>query len=126
LIGFTLLNSRFISSLAITADAVYSCKEDMDPIFRLLVRDDLVAFYTKSIAKSDSKTVEMEKQLAGSTTRNVATLHARFAECAPTFNNKIEKEDEKAPVDKRVRELMTRARNPENLALASGSFQGWL
>ena len=129
LIGFPLLDARFRTSVAVIADAVFSCREVLDPIFRLLMRDDLVAFYTKSIAKTDSKTCEMEKQLTHSVARNVAYLHSRFAECAPTYMNKKKTDDDerpKTPVDQRVRDLIEAARNPENLCMMSGSYQGWL
>ena len=126
LIGFPLLDSRFITSMGTIADAVHSCREDIDPIFRLLMRDDLVAFYTKSIAKSDSKTCEMEKQLAGSAARNVALLQSRFAECSPTVKKTSGKENDHTPVDQRVKNLVERARDPEKLCLMSGNFQGWL
>jgi len=126
LIGFPLLDSRFTTSMGVIAEAVFSCREDIDPIFRLLMRDDLIAFYTKSIAKSDSKTCEMEKQLMHSVARNVASLHGRFADCAPKYKKSYQEEDAKAPVDQRVRDLIEEARNSENLCMMSGSYQGWL
>jgi transformation/transcription domain-associated protein len=126
LIGFPLLDARFITSMAIIAGAVQSCHQDLDPIFRLLMRDDLVAFYTKSMAKSDSKTIEMEKQLAGNVGRNVAILHARFAECSPASKKATGEKQDHGPVDQRVRDLVDAARNPENLCMMSGSYQGWL
>lgn len=126
LIGFPILNSRFVVSMATIAGAVKSCHQDLDPIFRLLMRDDLVAFYTKSVAKSDAKTFEMEKQLSGSVSRNVAALHSKFSECAPTGTPKIGNEKEIELLDQKVRDLVTAARNPENLCLMSGNYQGWL
>ena len=103
-----------------------SCREDIDPIFRLLMRDDLVAFYTKSIAKADSKTCELEKQLAGSAARNVAILQSRFSECSPFVKKSAEKENDKSPVDQRIKNLVERARDPERLCMMPGDFQGWL
>jgi transformation/transcription domain-associated protein len=126
LIGFPLLEAPFISSIAFAASAVQACREDIDPVWRLLMRDDdLVAFYTKSLAKSDVKTVEMEKQLVERVARNVATVHTRFAECVPRANNP-EGEQTTNPIDQRVRDLIEAARNPDNLCMMSGNYQPWL
>jgi FAT domain/Phosphatidylinositol 3- and 4-kinase len=124
LIGFPFLDSRYTTSMACTAGAMQKYQLDLDPIFRLLMRDDLIAYFTKSMAKSDATTVEMEKQLAGSVARNVSMLHARFAECAPNTKGVVTKQH--LHVDQRVRDLMDSARNPENLCLMPGSYQGWL
>lgn len=125
LIGTPLLDARFTKTMAVIAGAIKACKQDLDPIFRLLMRDDLVAFYTKSVAKSDSKTFEMEKQLAGGVGRNVAALHTRFAECAPK-SIKESGDEKQIHVDQQVRDLIVAARKHENLCLMSSSFQGWL
>jgi FAT domain/Phosphatidylinositol 3- and 4-kinase len=124
LIGFPFLDSRYTKSMALTAGAVQHYQMDLDPVFRLLMRDDLIAYFTKSMAKSDATTVEMEKQLAGSVARNVSILHARFAECAPNPKGVVTKQH--LHVDQRVRDLMDSARNFENLCLMPGSYQGWL
>lgn len=123
LIGFPLMDGRFISSMVIIAGAVREYKEEMDPIFLLLMRDDGVAFFTKSMAKSDAKTHEMEKQLADRVTKNVASLQGRFGECAPKKQDKSTKRD---PVDKRVRELLDEASSPEKLCMMPGNYQAWL
>jgi phosphatidylinositol kinase/protein kinase (PI-3 family) len=107
----------------IIAGAVREYKEEMDPIFLLLMRDDGVAFFTKSMAKSDAKTHEMEKQLADRVTKNVASLQGRFGECAPKKQDKSTKRD---PVDKRVRELLDEASSPEKLCMMPGNYQAWL
>ena len=124
LIGFLYLDARYTTAMTLIAGAVQQCQQDLDPIFRLLMRDDLIAYFTKSLAKSDSTTVEMEKQLAGSVARNVAMLHARFAECAPSSQGVITKQQ--VHVDQRVRDLMETGRDPRNLCLMPGSFQGWM
>lgn len=124
LIGFLFLDARYTTAMSLIAGAVQQCQQDLDPIFRLLMRDDLIAYFTKSLAKSDSTTVEMEKQLAGSVARNVAILHTRFADCAPSSHGVITKK--RINVDQRVRDLIETARDPKNLCLMPGSFQGWL
>lgn len=54
-VGLPFLNGRFITSFSTAADAVKNCREEMDPVLRLLMRDDIVAWYCKSMAKSDAK-----------------------------------------------------------------------
>jgi transformation/transcription domain-associated protein len=124
LIGFPFLDSRYTTAMSLIAGAIQQYQHDLDPIFRLLMRDDLIAYFTKSLAKSDSTTVGMEKQLSGSVSRNVAILHTRFAECAPSPKGVITKQQ--LHVDQRVRDLIDSARNPENLCLMPGSYQGWI
>lgn len=125
LIGFLFFDARYTTAMALIAGAVQQCQQDLDPIFRLLMRDDLIAYFTKSLAKSDSTTVEMEKQLAGSVARNVAILHTRFAECAPSSAQSVIAKQQ-TNVDQRIRDLIDTARDPKNLCLMPGSFQGWL
>jgi transformation/transcription domain-associated protein len=124
LIGFLFFDARYTTAMSVIAGAVHQSQQDLDPIFRLLMRDDLISYFTKSLAKSDSTTVEMEKQLAASVARNVAILHTRFAECAPSLPAVISKEQ--TNVDQRVRDLIDSARDPKNLCLMPGSYQGWM
>lgn len=130
-IGVSLLDSSFIASICRVAAAVRSRRHDIDPTLRLLMRDDLVTFYTKSMAKSDSQTQEMEKQLADRVSRNVANLHSRFSECCPTHGivshtTNDDKETKSDTVDERVRRLVATARSHADLSQMSASFQGWL
>jgi len=92
----------------------------------LLMRDDLVGFYTKAMAKSDSKTFEMEKQLAETVKSNVAMLFSRFEECSPSDKKTDRETAGEEPIDQRVRDLVQAAREPENICMMPGSFQGWL
>jgi len=142
LIGFPLLEGRFIPSMATTASAIKERRSEMIPILRLLARDDLVAYYTRSMPKSDTKTQEMEKQLSDRALKNASSILARLVECAPTkpktakakdSKEKDEMEDEAKekesntdPVDQRVRELVKMARDPEKLSQMPSSYQGWL
>lgn len=128
LIGFSLLDACFVTSMARIATAVRTYRSDIDPILRLLMRDDLVTFYTKSMAKSDSQTQEMEKQLTDRVSRNVATLHSRFAECCPTYSktNEADKKPSTDPVDQRVRDLIATARSPKVLSNMPINFHGWI
>jgi transformation/transcription domain-associated protein len=129
-IGVSLLDSTFITSICRVAAAVRSRRHDIDPTLRLLMRDDLVTFYTKSMAKSDSQTQEMEKQLGDRVSRNVANLHSRFSECCPTHgianSGNIDDKEPDDTVDERVRRLLASARSHSNLSQMPTSFQGWL
>ena len=110
--------------MARTARAVHESRDVVDPILKLLLRDDLTSFYTKSIAKSDSKTQEMERQLLDRITKNTMTVKARFAECAPLVNDPEKAKQQ--PIDHRVHELLKASQDPENLCMMQGSFQAWL
>jgi phosphatidylinositol kinase/protein kinase (PI-3 family) len=123
-IGHFLVEARYIPSMAIAANAVHDCKDDIEAIWKLLMRDDLVAFYTKAMAKTDIKTVEMEKQLVERIARNVTTLNSRFTECIPMTKTLDDDNDEVC--DKRVRDLINWARNPDSLCMMSGNYQAWL
>jgi hypothetical protein len=123
----SLMDACFVTSIARIATAVRACRSDVDPILRLLMRDDLVTFYTKSMAKSDSQTQDMEKQLTDRVSRNVATLHSRFSECCPSYQtSETDKKLPVKPVDQRVRDLIATARSPEVLSEMPVNFQGWM
>lgn len=107
--------------MAKAAAAVHENNEVMGPTLKLLLRDDLASFYTKSIAKSDSKTQEMERQLMDRIIANSSTVRSRFAECSPS-----EDANEDTPIDKRLRELIAVAQDPDNVCMMQGSYQGWL
>jgi transformation/transcription domain-associated protein len=122
LIGFPLLSGHFLPSIAKAALAVNENKELVSPILNLLLRDDLTSFYTKSIAKSDNKTQEMERQLMDRIVMNSSTVLKRFAECSPSF------EDANADksVDEKLKGLIAEAQDPTNVCMMQGSYQGWL
>ena len=103
------------------AAAILEHGGEFDSILRLLMRDDIGAWYSKSQARSDSKTQELERQLSERVTKNVSILQSRIAECAPS--RKAKKED---PIDKRVRDLCDDASNPEKLAMKATSYHAWL
>jgi transformation/transcription domain-associated protein len=124
LAGQSHIEERFISSFAIVADAVREHKDEFDAILRLLMRDDILAWYSKSLAKSDSKTQELERQLIERVSKNVSTLQSRFAECAP--RKQAKNSDSETPVDQRVRNLYAEATSPEKLCMMPISYQGWI
>jgi hypothetical protein len=75
ILGLPFLNGRFVSAMTTVAEAVKSSKDEVDPVWRLLMRDDIVAWYCKSMAKSDSKLQDLEKQLADRVSKNVVSSH---------------------------------------------------
>jgi len=118
LIGFSVFDEAFISTIGRLALAHKGSRPEIDPIFRLLMRDDLISFYSKSNAKPDAETQDMEKQLLDRVSQNVASLHRKFGDCCP---------QESAPaVDGKISELINSSRDPSVLSQMPASFQGWL
>ena len=125
LIGTMLLEGRFIPSMGTIAAAFEDAQDDLDSALRLLLRDDIVAWYTsKSMAKSDAKMQDLEKQLIDRVIRNVMYVQGRIAECAPQIGEADTLPRE--PVDKKVRNLVKEASDPERLCTMPSSYQGWL
>ena len=128
-LGEHYIQGIFVRTMAMVAGAVIEHKEEFDPILRLLMRDDILAWYSKSLAKTDSKTQELEKQLIERVSKNVYTLQSRFSECSPQNSQESyvgSKNGTIAPLDKRVSELLKAATRPENLCMTRISYQGWL
>lgn len=121
LIGPLLLDGRFVTSMARIATVVSEAQGELDPVFRLLLRDDLTTYFTKSMAKSDSKTQEMEARVADRVSQNVASIQKRFRDASI---DRSAPDDE--PVDKNVRVLVEIAQDKERLAMMTGVFQGWI
>jgi phosphatidylinositol kinase/protein kinase (PI-3 family) len=123
------IQGHFLRSMAMIAGAVKEHKEEFDPILRLLMRDDILAWYSKSLAKSDSKTQELERQLIERVSKNVHTLQSRFADCAPS-NSKAAKggaaPHDGPPIDQTVHDLFQMATDPERLCMMPASYHPWL
>lgn len=133
LIGPLLLQGQFIPTLATVASALDQNKDDLDPAFRLLLRDDIVAWYTsKSMAKSDAKMQELEKQLMDRIIRNTLHIESRIAECAPKVAPSEESQDKtsgvlkKEPVDWKVKQLVQEAADPRRQCMMPSNYQAWL
>jgi transformation/transcription domain-associated protein len=124
-LGQTMVDGKFVKAFATASEAAHSCRHTTDSVYRLLIRDDLVSYLTKGSAKTDVKTVEIENQLMPSVGRNVATLHGRFAECAPSYQQKNAESDDNV-VDQSVRDLVTSAELDENRCMMPANFQGWI
>lgn len=121
-LGKTYIESRFLPSMAMVSDAIHKHREEFDPILRLLMRDDILAWYSKSLAKTDSKTQELERQLLERVAKNVAVLNARLSECAPSSSSP----DSGIAIDSRVKELCEEATNVEKLAMMPTQYHAWL
>eukprot|EP00980_Cylindrotheca_fusiformis_P015838 scaffold4637_cov128-Cylindrotheca_fusiformis.AAC.9 len=121
LIGQSYLEGRFIKGIAMIAFAIVEHRDEFDPILRLLMRDDILAWYSKSQARVDSKTQDLERQLVERVTKNVATLQSRIAECAPN-----QKKTSKDPVDSRVQDLCFTAADPDKLCMMPTNYHAWL
>lgn len=127
LIGELLLNGRFIPSMGIIAAALKEAQDELDSALRLLLRDDIVAWYTsKSMAKCDAKMQELEKQLIDRVARNVIQVQTKIAECAPQISKGPEENRRKEPVDVKVRNLVKEATDPKRLCMMPSSYQAWL
>jgi phosphatidylinositol kinase/protein kinase (PI-3 family) len=136
------IRGHFLRSMAMIAGAVKEHKEEFDPILRLLMRDDILAWYSKSMAKSDSKTQELERQLIERVSKNVHTLQVRFADCAPNTDNNTNNNTLKLasgeiapaavaphdgpPIDQTVHDLFQMATDPERLCMMPASYHPWL
>lgn len=103
------------------ASAIYEHREEFDSILRLLMRDDILAWYSKSLARSDSKTQELERQLIERVNKNVATLQSRVSDCAPS-----RKTTGKDPIDVRVQDLCRAAADPDKLCMMPTNYHAWL
>ena len=122
LIGKPYIEGRFIRSIAMVAGAIREHREELDPVLRLLMRDDILAWYSKSLAKTDSKTQELEHQLIERVSKNVSLVHARFSECAPT-STKAAKE---GAIDSKIKELFELAKSTEKLSMMPTNYHAWL
>jgi transformation/transcription domain-associated protein len=93
------------------------------------MRDDIIAWYTsKSMAKSDSKTQELEKQLHDRVLKNVSQVQIRMVECSHRRPSKdLTPENLPTdPVDKKVRSLLEEATKQEKLCQMLPNYQPWL
>lgn len=127
LIGPLLLEGRFIPAMATVASALEQAHDDLEPALRLLLRDDIVAWYTsKSMAKSDSKMQELEKQLLDRIMRNAMHVQTKIMECAPNVAKGESNSSRKDPVDLKVKELVKEATDPRRQCMMPSNYQAWL
>jgi transformation/transcription domain-associated protein len=120
-LGEHYLQGEFVQVMTMIAGAVKDHRDEFDPILRLLMRDDILAWYSKSMAKTDSKTQELERQLIERVAKNVHTLQSRISECSPS-----NKPSDTKPPDARTKALLISATDPAKLCMMPASYHPWL
>eukprot|EP00978_Attheya_sp_CCMP212_P030897 scaffold115085_cov55-Attheya_sp.AAC.2 len=124
LIGPLLVDGIFIPSMASMASSISDSSDDLESALNLLLRDDIVSWYhSRSNARSDSKTQEIERQLGDRIVRNCSLVRGRYAHCSP---NPDSGRSETAPIDTKVRSLVAVATSSELLCRMPLNYQGWL
>ena len=117
-----------IPGICSVASSLWEHKEEIDSVLRLLLRDDMISWYTsKSMARGDVETQELERQFADRIIKNVSLVRGRIDECVPKLLLKSrETEKIETMIDTKVRCLIEIASAPEKLCLVPTNFQGWL
>jgi transformation/transcription domain-associated protein len=124
LIGPLLIDGIFIPSMVSMASSMSDSSDDLESALNLLLRDDIVSWYhSRSNARSDSKTQEIERQLGDRIVRNCSLVRGRYAHCSP---NPDSGRSETAPIDTKVRSLVAVATSSELLCRMPLNYQGWL
>ena len=91
------------------------------------MRDDILAWYSKSVVKNDIKTQELEKQLVERVLKNVANIQLKFAECVPEKNkDKTKMAEPKGYAYPKVMELYQNASSDEKLCAMPTIYHPWL
>ena len=135
LLGKSFIDGIFIPSMASAAAAFVSNEKMLNPMFCLLLRDDIVAWYiSKSQARTESKIQELERQLSDRVTKNVSSVQSRLEKLVP----RVSKEESSVipkvsisginpePIDIKLRQLISFATSSDNLCLMPISYHAWL
>jgi len=129
-IGPFLLEGTFIPAFVSASSAMHAKRTSLEPILHLLLRDDIISWYTsKTQPRNDKKTQEMEHQLSERVRKNVGYVQKRLEECSVRHVENAAEEaisENPQPVDAHVRNLVTAATNEEKLCLMSSTYQAWL
>ncbi len=135
LLGKSFIDGIFIPSMASAAAAFVSNKKTLNPMFCLLLRDDIVAWYiSKSQARTESKIQELERQLSDRVTKNVSSVQSRLEKLVPKVSNEESSVLPKVsinginpePIDMKLRQLISFATSSEHLCLMPVSYHAWL
>ena len=123
-----MMDGVLIPSICSVASSISDYKNEMDSVLRLLLRDDMISWYTsKAMARNDTETRELERQFSDRINKNVSLVRGRIEECLPEGSkNKAEVAGNESIVDAKVQSLIAKASHSETLCMASASFQGWL
>jgi transformation/transcription domain-associated protein len=128
-IGPFLLDGVFVPSFASICGAMSSRQNILEPMLHLLLRDDVISWYTsKTSAANDKKLQDIELQLSDRVWKNVRFVQQRLDSCAPKrVENVVEAiKDNSAPIDMKVRKLVDAACSVERLSSMPTSYQAWL
>lgn len=139
LLGPLLLQGLFVPSMGIAAAALHAREDGLPSLLCLLLRDDIVHWYvSKSSARSDSKTRDLERQLMDRVQKNTTLAKTRLKECVPNADEEsghdegkddddaTEKKEKSGLIDEHVRELLKTSMDPEKLSMMQNSYQPWL
>ena len=136
LLGPLLLQGLFVPSMGVAAAALDARKDILPSLLCLLLRDDIVHWYiSKSSARSDSKTRDLERQLMDRVQKNTSLTKRRLAECVPTVDDEPKEKEgtdgatskqKSGLIDERMRELLKTSMDPEKLCMMPNSYQPWL
>ena len=129
-IGPFLLEGVFVPSFATVSSAMNSKRSVLEPIFHLLLRDDVMAWYiSKSSARIDSKMQEVDRQLSDRVWNNVRFVQDRFEECSPRVVDDAAEEaieTDADPIDIKVRNLVDAATSEGKLSMMPATYHAWL
>eukprot|EP00984_Skeletonema_dohrnii_P035258 scaffold34801_cov155-Skeletonema_dohrnii-CCMP3373.AAC.1 len=83
-IGPFLLDGVFVPSFVSISGAMSSRRNVLEPMLHLLLRDDVISWYTsKTSAANDKKIQDIELQLSDRVWKNVRFVQQRLDSCAP-------------------------------------------
>jgi len=128
-IGPFLLDGVFVPSFVSISGAMSSRRNVLEPMLHLLLRDDVISWYTsKTSAANDKKIQDIELQLSDRVWKNVRFVQQRLDSCAP---ERVENAAEAikgtvAPIDMKVRTLVDAACSVDRLSSMAPSYQAWL
>ena len=128
-IGPFLMDGVFVPSFVSICGAMSSRRNVLEPMLHLLLRDDVISWYTsKTSAANDKKIQDIELQLSDRVWKNVRFVQQRFDSCAPECVENVAEaiEDNAPPIDMKVRALVDAACSADNLSSMPTSYQAWL
>lgn len=128
-IGPFLLDGVFVPSFVSVCGAMSSRRNILEPMIHLLLRDDVISWYTsKTSSANDKKLQDVELQLSDRVWKNVRFVQQRLDSCAPQRVENVAEaiKEDPDPIDMKVRTLVDAACSAERLSSMPASFQAWL
>lgn len=128
-IGPFLLDGVFVPSFVSICGALSSRRNVLEPMLHLLLRDDVISWYTsKTSAANDKKIQDIELQLSDRVWKNVRFVQERLDSCAPKRVENVAEaiKENAAPIDMNVRSLVDAACSVDRLSSMAASYQAWL